>query len=383
MAMTLFELQAKLGLNIGDFTDGLSQAKTEANNFSLESSVTMGNLMADAISGALSKAAEIAKETIGTIYNEFADYEQLEGGVRKIFGGSADTVLANASAAYETAGMSTNQYLATVMGYSTRLLQGLGGDTELAAYYADMALRDMADNVNTFGTSMSFVENAYQGFSRNNYTMLDNLKLGYGGTQGEMADLLNDSGVFDEYIMSDKIKYLPLHKIFEAIHVTQERLNVTGTTAAEASGTLSGSKAAASAALDNFLAGLADENADMDKLTSDLLSTGGTMAGNYFWKLPTIFQNVGDALRSVTGGEAVGAQKVIRDVASSNPAFVKDPVNLTYTLTWVGDKIEAMGARIESALQGAVVQLDGEKVGQVVLGWIDDKASTAMVAYGP
>lgn len=308
MATTLFELQAKLGLNIGDFTSGLSDAKEAANEFGLASSVALGNMMADAMTNAISRAAEFAADMVRSVFSHYADYEQLAGGVQTIFGGSADTVLANANDAYQTAGMSANQYLSSVMGYSSRLLQGLGGDTALTAYYADMAVKDMADNANKFGTSLSFVENAYQGFSRNNFTMLDNLKLGYGGTQAEMVRLLNDAGVMagllkDETGAARAVTLddltagsIPLHKIFEAIHAIQGRMGVTGTTAAEATATLTGSKNAAAAAWDNLLAGLGDPNADIPALYRAFLDAGGNAVENYVSAGKTVVGNIGELL---------------------------------------------------------------------------------------
>lgn len=318
MAVTLFELQAKLGINTSEFNTGVDNAKESMEGFSTEGmtakAVALGNALYDVTVKALEMGVALGK----AVFAEYADTEQLLGGVETIFGDSADTVVANAQRAYQTAGMSANDYMSTVIGFSSRLLQGLEGDTEAAAAYADMALTDMADNANKFGTSIGMVENAYQGFSRNNFTMLDNLKLGYGGTQEEMARLINDSGVMAGLLYDDagalrdvvvgdlKDGTVPLYKMVEAIHAIQEEMGVTGTTAAEASGTLSGSSSAFDASWENLLAGLADKNADIDELMSNLVSTATTMVTNYTALIPTILENSLAAITSLFDNSSKG-----------------------------------------------------------------------------
>lgn len=208
-----------------------------------------GNLI-DTIKGVLMTAGlgEIVKESLLA----GADLQQSLGGVETLFKDSADVVIANAENAYKTAGMSANQYMETVTGFSASLLQGLSGDTQAAAEVADMALTDMSDNANKMGTSMELIQNAYQGFAKQNYTMLDNLKLGYGGTKTEMERLLADaqelSGV--EYNIDN------LADVYEAIHVIQDEMGITGTTAKEASTTFSGSLASMKAAASDLMANL-------------------------------------------------------------------------------------------------------------------------------
>lgn len=183
--------------------------------------------------------------------DSYADLEQNIGGVETLFKENADKVKENASRAYETAGLSANEYMQTVTSFSASLLQSLGGDTAKAADVADMALIDMADNANKFGTDMSSIQNAYQGFAKQNYTMLDNLKLGYGGTKSEMERLLKDA----QKISGVKYDISNLNDVYQAIHVIQKELDVTGTTAKEASTTISGSASAMKSAFDNFLNG--------------------------------------------------------------------------------------------------------------------------------
>ena len=183
--------------------------------------------------------------------NSYADLEQNIGGIETLFKGSADKVIKNAENAYKTAGMSANQYMETVTGFSASLLQSLGGDTEKAADVADMALTDMADNANKMGTSMESIQYAYQGFAKQNYTMLDNLKLGYGGTKEEMQRLLADA----EKLTGVKYDISNLSDVYNAIHVIQGELGITGTTAKEASETIAGSVSSMKASFDNFLNG--------------------------------------------------------------------------------------------------------------------------------
>ena len=178
--------------------------------------------------------------------------QQSLGGVETLFKDSAETLIKNAEQAYKTAGMSANQYMETVTGFSASLLQGLGGDTEKAAAVADMALKDMSDNANKFGSTAESIQNAYQGFAKQNYTMLDNLKLGYGGTKTEMERLLKDA----EKISGVKYDISNLSDVYSAIHVIQEELGVTGTTAKEAASTFSGSMASMKAAFSDVMANL-------------------------------------------------------------------------------------------------------------------------------
>ena len=181
----------------------------------------------------------------------YADLEQNIGGVETLFGDSAKTVIKNAENAYKTAGVSANQYMETVTSFSASLLQSLGGDTEKAAQKADMALIDMSDNANKMGTSMESIQSAYQGFAKQNYTMLDNLKLGYGGTKTEMERLLSDA----EKITGIKYDISNLSDVYDAIHIIQGELGITGTTAKEATQTITGSVNATKSAFQNFLSG--------------------------------------------------------------------------------------------------------------------------------
>lgn len=215
--------------------------------------------------------------------------EQNVGGVETLFGDTADAVIAAADRAYQTAGMSANDYMSTVTSFSASLLQSLGGNTEEAAKVADMAIIDMADNANKMGTSMDMIQNAYQGFAKQNYTMLDNLKLGYGGTKTEMERLLADA----QKLTGVKYDINNLNDVYQAIHVIQEEMGVTGTTAKEASETLEGSMAAAKAAWDNFMNG----SGDADQLADAF----ATAADNIVENLAEIIPRFAETLPALAG----------------------------------------------------------------------------------
>lgn len=264
--MNVFDLFAKISLDSSGYETGLRAAKD------------LGGKVADGIS-AVFKASTVAVTAAGTAVaglakkslDASADFEQLVGGVDKIFGESSKKVQEYANQAYKTAGLSANEYMQTVTGFSASLLQSLGGDTEKAAETANRAIIDMADNMNTYGSDMSSIQNAYQGFAKQNYTMLDNLKLGYGGTKEEMARLIEDaSGMNEEMkelgVTVDKDS-MEFGNIINAISVMQQHMKIAGTTSKEAAGTISGSIGSMKAAWQNFLTGTGSA-----KQFSDVLS---------------------------------------------------------------------------------------------------------------
>lgn len=226
--------------------------------------------------------------------SEFAKLEQSIGGIETLFSGSASTVIKNSETAYKRAGVSANDYMENVTSFSARLLQGLGGDTEKAAKIADMAMVDMADNANKFGTDLSAIQNAYQGFAKANFTMLDNLKLGYGGTAGEMARLINETGVMGKSFKAtaENVKDIPFDKMIEAIHKVQEEMGVTGTTAKEAMETVSGSIGMAKASFQDFLGGLGNSDADVKQLAKNMVELFKVVVKNIRGVLSTMWDNI-------------------------------------------------------------------------------------------
>lgn len=260
----------------------------------------------DETSGKFSKLGEVAKgaakvalaavgataAAVGALVKQavesYAEYEQLVGGVDTLFGSASAEVQKKADNAYKTAGMSANEYMETVTGFSASLIQSLGGDTEKAAKYADMAITDMSDNANKMGTDMSLIQNAYQGFAKQNYTMLDNLKLGYGGTKEEMERLLKDASK----ISGIKYDISSYADIVDAIHVVQTEMGITGTTAKEASTTIQGSISSMKSAWQNLLTGLADENADLDGLVTNMIESVGTVVENVLPKISVAAEGI-------------------------------------------------------------------------------------------
>lgn len=235
-------------------------------------------------------AASAGVAALGTAcINAYADYEQLAGGVETLFKDSAETIHSFADNAYKTAGLSANEYMETVTSFSASLLQSLDGDTEKAAAAADLAITDMADNANKMGTAMESIQNAYQGFAKQNYTMLDNLKLGYGGTKEEMQRLLADA----EKLSGVKYDLSSYADIVEAIHVIQTEMGIAGTTAKEASTTIQGSVASMKAAWANLMVGMADDTQDFDLLLSNFIESIGTVADNLLPRIGVVIEGMG------------------------------------------------------------------------------------------
>lgn len=270
----------------GDRTEGkLGKAFSKMGS----AAVAVGKTIATGLAVASTAVVAVGKAAISS----YADYEQLVGGVETLFDESSATVIANAQNAYKTAGMSANEYMETVTSFSASLLQSLGGDTKAAADKADMAITDMSDNANKMGTSIEMIQNAYNGFAKQNYTMLDNLKLGYGGTKEEMQRLLDDASKLSgiEYDISS------YSDIVDAIHIVQNEMGITGTTAKEASSTISGSLASAKASWQNLLTGIADGNQDVGGLITQFFDSIVTVADNI---VPRIAQVMGTLPQLIT-----------------------------------------------------------------------------------
>ena len=232
-------------------------------------------------------AAGIGKAIIDTV-KLGAAYEQAVGGIETLFKGSADKVIANADRAYKTAGISATKYMEQATSFSASLLQSVGGDTEKAAKYADTAIRDMADNANKMGTNIESIQDAYQGFAKQNYTMLDNLKLGYSGTKTEMERLLADASK----ISGQKYDISNLSDVYEAIHVIQGKLDITGTTSKEAASTLQGSFASMKAAAQDLGANLVSGR-NIEASMKNLGSSASTFFfGNLVPALGTMFKQL-------------------------------------------------------------------------------------------
>ena len=329
---TSCDVTAILKANVKPFNSGMKEAQMTLQSLKNQTGTTL-----DKLSGSLSAVGTASMKigagltaglttpvvgAIGGIVKSFADLEQSLGGVQTLFkqnGTSVNNlakeygmtreeaqrlyktmadegtnVIENANRAFKTAGVSANSYMEQVTSFSATLLQGLGGDTEKAAQYADKALVQMADNANKMGTNMADIQNAYQGFAKDNYTMLDNLKLGYGGTASEMARLVNESGVLNGEFeaTAENVKDIPFHTLIEAIGITQDKLGITGTTAKEASETVAGSFQAMKASFENLVAGLGHGEADIYGLFENLKETVLTFKDNVVRVLLTIWDNL-------------------------------------------------------------------------------------------
>lgn len=283
--------------------------------------------VATGIAAATGAATVLTKSAI----DSYADYEQFVGGVETLFGDSASKVIADAGDAFKTAGMSANDYMNTTITSAAAMINSLGGDTEKAAELMNMSITDMSDNVNKMGTNMQSVQDAYRGFSRGNFTMLDNLALGFAGTKEGMQELLDKaeelSGVeFDISSYSD---------IVQAIHIVQDEMGITGTTATEASETIAGSIGAMKAAWQNLVTGLADGNADIEGLVNNLIGTivgengEGGVIGNL---LPAIQRALDGITQLISTAVPKIVPIVVKLIADNLPQLVKAGMEILKSL---------------------------------------------------
>lgn len=342
--MELFKIFGTIGLKNKEALDAMDETTNKAQS----TSGRIGSAFSK-VGGAILKGVGVAAAaaTAGIValgkssISAYADYEQLFGGVETLFGAggksieeyaesvgktvdevsaeydrlmlSQQTVMDNAANAYTNAGLSANEYMETVTSFSASLLQSLGGDTVAAAEKADLAITDMADNANKMGTSMESIQSAYQGFAKQNYTMLDNLKLGYGGTKEEMERLLQDaeklSGV--EYDISSYAD------IVDAIHVVQTEMGITGTTADEAATTIQGSVSSMKGAWQNFVTGLADDNANLDQLMGNLVDSVVTVGDNLIPRIQTLLPRIATGLTTLASSVAQQLPGIMQTVVPS------------------------------------------------------------------
>lgn len=317
----------------------------------------LGSVAGTALKGATVAIGSAATALTGlgvASVNSYADLEQNIGGIETLFKGSADKVIKNAENAYKTAGMSANQYMQTVTSFSASLLQSLGGDTEKAADTADMALTDMSDNANKMGTSMELIQNAYQGFAKQNYTMLDNLKLGYGGTQEEMKRLLVDA----EKLTGIKYDISNLNDVFQAIHVIQGELGITGTTAKEASETISGSISSMKAAFDNFLNG----SGTMDEVVTTGLTSIQNIVNAVGELLPNLMQSVAEATPQIIEGINQIFPQILNLIITNAPTLLSTIGQILISLTqslinYMPQILQLAMQLIESFISGIVSML--------------------------
>ena len=302
----------------------------------------------------------------------YADYEQLVGGVDTLFKSSSQTIQDYANQAYKTAGVSANKYMETVTSFSASLIQSLDGDTEKAAKYADMAMVDMSDNANKMGTNIESIQNAYQGFAKQNYTMLDNLKLGYGGTQAEMERLVQDAAANVEAqerlgITVDATS-LSFGNIVQAIHVVQDSLGILGTTSLEAESTISGSIGMLKASFDNLIVGFGNADADIATLCDNVINSFMLVVDNItpvieniIQTLPKVMTNlidaVGDLLPTLLDTVATLFTEALNMFVSLIPELI--PAAVDAVMTIVGALMDNLPAIITAAIQIVMSLVEG------------------------
>ena len=334
----------------------------------------IGSIASTALKGATVAigAASTALVGLGTAsVSSYADLEQNVGGIETLFKDSADKVIKNAENAYKTAGMSANDYMSTVTSFSASLLQSLGGDTEAAARSADMAIVDMADNANKMGTSMESIQWAYQGFAKQNYTMLDNLKLGYGGTKEEMERLLADA----QKLTGVKYDITNLNDVYNAIHVIQGELGITGTTAKEASETITGSISSMKAAFDNFLNG----SGTIDQLVQTGITSIQNIVNAIGKLLPNLIQSVASATPQIVSGINQIFPQIISMITTNAPTILSSVGQILMALTqslmdYMPELLQIAMNLIQSFINGLIsmlpqiIQMGVQMITQLITG---------------
>ena len=314
--MELFKIFGRIALKgqqeTEDGLDSVSGKASKVGDVFLKGIGTIAKWGVAAASVAATATAALVKSAV----TAYADYEQLVGGVETLFKDSAGEVQKYAANAYQTAGLSANEYMETVTGFSASLLQSLDGDTKAAAEKANVAITDMSDNANKMGTSMESIQNAYQGFAKQNYTMLDNLKLGYGGTKEEMQRLLEDA----EKLSGQKFDLSSYADIVDALHVEQTEMGIPGTTAKEAATTIQGSVNMTKAAWQNLVVGIADDTQDFDVLVNNFVESVTTAGNNILPRVEIALKGVGTLVEKLA---PIIAKTVPNIVSTTLPSMIK------------------------------------------------------------
>lgn len=405
--MELFKLLGRIVVDNEDANKALKQTSDTAEETHSKFSGAMSKIGSTAkiagatviagIGSAVTAVAGLGKAAISS----YADYEQLCGGVETLFGAGGqsieeyaesvgrsvdearddynrlmsaqDKVFGYAKTAYKDAGMSANEYMETVTGFAASLVASLGGDTEAAAEKANMALVDMSDNANKMGSDMESIKNAYGGFAKQNYTMLDNLKLGYGGTKEEMERLLADA----EKLSGVKYDVSSYGDIVDAIHVVQTEMGITGTTAKEAASTISGSIGMMKSSWQNLLTGFADGNQDMTELISELWNSIQAVADNV---LPRIQETMAGISRFVVRAVPMLLKKIPPMLGQILPQMLSASMTLLQTV--IKTLIEALPSLL-SELSGAITSVISNAVSNVsgVLGGVFSSSFTSYLSY--
>lgn len=367
--MNLFELCVKIGADVTDVNKGIDETGKKTSDLGEKIKSGLATVGKAAVVGVTAAATAIG--TIGTkAIQAYADYEQLVGGVETLFKDSQDEVMEYANNAYKTAGLSANEYMETVTSFSASLLQSLDGDTSAAAEKANLALTDMSDNANKMGTDMTSIQNAYQGFAKANYTMLDNLKLGYGGTQAEMQRLLEDA----EKISGIKYDISSYADIVDAIHVVQTEMGITGTTAKEAASTIQGSFGMVKAAWQNLVTGLADPDQNLGTLVGNFTDSIVVAGNNLIPRIQELLPRIVEAISTLLGTVSSQLPGILGSVL---PSLIEGASNLVTGLMSALPEILTVLGDIAPTAIGILVPALLELLPEIVQTGIDVIASLA------
>lgn len=298
--MNLFELLIKIATDTSGAEKGIDDVGKKTSDLGGKVGKALG-VTTKVVGAAVSAAAGGVAALATAATKSYGDYEQLVGGVETLFKESQGAVMEYANNAYKTAGLSANEYMETVTSFSASLLQSLGGDTAAAADRANLAVTDMSDNANKMGTDMTAIQDAYQGFAKQNYTMLDNLKLGYGGTKEEMQRLIDDANALNA-AQGNLTNYSidSYADIVSAIHDVQTEIGITGTTAKESATTIQGSISAMKSAWENLVVGIADDNQDFDKLVNNFVDSAVTAGNNLIPRIETSIEGIAKLVSSAS-----------------------------------------------------------------------------------
>lgn len=322
--MNVFDLYAKLAIDSSEYDRGLDNAESKASGFGSKVGKVFGTVAKVSVAAFSAAATGIGLLTKKSVEG-YAEQQQLVGGIETLYGDFADKVIENANKAFVTAGKSANDYMETAITASAAMINSLGGDQAKAAELTDMAITDMADNVNKMGTSMEMVQNAYAGFSRSNFTMLDNLALGFAGSKQGMQELLDKAEEFSG-IKYDISSY---SDIVQAIHVVQEEMGITGTTSEEAAGTITGSIEMMKAAWKNLVTGMSDNNADLDGLVNNFVDSVTTAGTNLLPVTETALNGVATVIEQLLPPIAEKIPTIFLNIA---PKLLRAGANVVTTL---------------------------------------------------
>lgn len=362
--MDVFNLNAKLSLDTDDYERQLNDASSKTTSFwDVFSGTFLGNAVFDSLKAIGNTIVSVGKSAAGAALNigkasldSYADYEQLVGGVETLYKDSAGIIESYAKSAYKNVGLSANEYMETSTSFAAALVSSLGGDTEKAAEMANTAILDMSDNANKMGTNISSIQDAYNGFAKQNYTMLDNLKLGYGGTQAEMKRLIKEAAAMKdtqkELGVTVDATSMSYANIVQAIHVVQANMDIMGTTSKEAATTIQGSTASMKSAWENLLTGIADPEQDVQELINNFVDSLLTAAQNI---LPRIQEIVPTLINAMTEIGAQLAPMVSTVIEGMMPTVVEGIEALFGGLGFLADELQPIVEELFSFFGDAIV----------------------------